>query len=145
MRRSIAVLVAVALALLLAPPQVRAEDFAFQVIVGESSAVSTLSREEVGHYFLRKTTRWGNGDGVLPVDQARASRVREEFSGRILGKSVAAVESYWMQKVFSGAAVPPLEKASDEEVVAYVRANAGAIGYVSKGAALTGVKAVTVR
>lgn len=145
MNRIVAVLLAAALALLVAPAPAPAEDYPFQVIVAASNPVSSISREEAGHYFLRKTTRWPGGAPVLPVDQATSSGVREDFSSAILGKSVSAVESYWMQKVFSGAAVPPVKKASDDEVLAYVRANEGAIGYVSKGAALTGVKAVSVK
>jgi hypothetical protein len=58
---------------------------------------------------------------------------------------VSAVESYWQQAIFSGRSVPPLEKASDAEVLAFVRANPGAVGYVSGGADLgASVKELTV-
>jgi ABC-type phosphate transport system substrate-binding protein len=138
-------LLAAALALLLAPLATFAEDLPVQVIVNDSSSVSSLSKDEVSRLFLKKVTRWDNGTPVLPVDLPAASRVRADFSDKLLGKSTAAVDALWRQKIFSGAAVPPIEKGSEEDVIAYVRATPGAIGYVSKAAALSGVKAVTIR
>ena len=64
----------------------------------------------------------------------------------MLHKSVSAVKSYWQQQIFSGRGVPPTERSTDSEVLAYVRSNPNAIGYVSSAAALGGsVKVVTVR
>ena len=139
------VAVAAATLVMLAAVLARAEEFSFQVIVNEANAVSSLDKDEVGKLFLKKTTRWESGSAAQPVDQLKSAKVREDFSTKILGKSLAAVDSLWRQKIFSGAAVPPLEKGSDEEVVAFVKANVGAIGYVSKGAGLSGVKSITVK
>jgi hypothetical protein len=47
--------------------------------------------------------------------------------------------------VFSGRDTPPAIKASDASVLEFVRANPGAIGYVSPGADLAGVKVVSVQ
>ena len=139
------VAVAAATLVLMAAILARAEEFSFQMIVNEANAVSSLDKDEVGKLFLKKTTRWESGSAAQPVDQLKTAKVREDFSTKILGKSLAAVDSLWRQKIFSGAAVPPLEKGSDEEVVAFVKANVGAIGYVSKAAGLSGVKSITVK
>ena len=139
------VAMAAATLVLMAAVLARAEEFSFQVIVNEANAVSSLDKDEVGKLFLKKTTRWESGSAAQPVDQLKTAKVREDFSTKILGKSLAAVDSLWRQKIFSGAAVPPLEKGSDEEVVAFVKANVGAIGYVSKGTGLSGVKSITVK
>ena len=50
---------------------------------------------------------------------------------------MTAVKSFWQRMIFSGRGVPPVEKDTDEEVLSYVGANAGAIGYLSAGAALS--------
>ena len=139
------VAVAAATLVLMAAVLARAEEFSFQMIVNEANAVSSLDKDEIGKLFLKKTTRWESGSAAQPVDQLKTAKVREDFSTKILGKSLAAVDSLWRQKIFSGAAVPPLEKGSDEEVVAFVKANVGAIGYVSKGTGLSGVKSITVK
>jgi hypothetical protein len=54
------------------------------------------------------------------------------------------VRRYWAQRVFSGRGVPPPELANDSEVVKFVAAHSGAIGYVAADAALAGVKVVEV-
>ena len=52
--------------------------------------------------------------------------------------------SFWQQQIFAGKDVPPDTKASDADVIAFVSATPGAIGYVSAGAAVAGVKVVKV-
>jgi len=55
------------------------------------------------------------------------------------------VKSYWQQQIFSGRDVPPVEKSSDAQVVAFVKQNPGAIGYVAEGTDTAGTKVVTVQ
>jgi ABC-type phosphate transport system substrate-binding protein len=115
------------------------------VVVHPSNPATSLTRREVVRYFLRQSSDWPTGEHVRPVDQSKSSPVRQTFSSELLGKSIDAVEQYWIQAVFAGRAVPPLEKRGDAEVLAYVRDNPGAIGYVSAGASLDGVKRLPVR
>ena len=103
----------------------------FRVVVNASNPVSSMSRDEVSRLFLKKGNAWPNGQAAQPVDLSKDSATRKAFSRTVLGRDVAAVESYWQQAIFSGRAVPPAEKGSDAEVMAFVRANPGAIGYVS--------------
>ena len=59
--------------------------------------------------------------------------------------SVQMIAEFWRQQIFSGRNVPPVEKASDAEVLDFVRGNPGAIGYVSASTSLApDVKVVTV-
>lgn len=132
----------VTMALLVAAPAAAEEGF--KVIVNSSNGVSTLTRTQLSRFFLKKTTAWGNGQAVQPVQPAD-ERIRSAFSRDVHGKSLGALTSYWNQVVFSGRDVPPLEKRSEEAVVEYVRTNAGAIGFVSPEAATAGVKVVAVR
>jgi ABC-type phosphate transport system substrate-binding protein len=109
---------------------------AYRVVVNSANAASSMSREDVARLFLKKLTVWPGGQAAQPVDQSKQSATRKAFSQGVLTKDVSAVESYWQQAIFSGRSVPPLEKASDAEVLAFVRANPGAVGYVSGGADL---------
>ena len=95
--------------------------------------------------LMKKNARWPDGTAVTAVDQAGGSEVRDAMSRQIHGRSSAAVRSYWQQQIFSGRDVPPVEKNSDEQVLAFVRANPGAIGYVSPAASTAGVKVLAVR
>jgi ABC-type phosphate transport system substrate-binding protein len=116
----------------------------YVVVVNPAVTTSTLARSEASRLFLRSTTQWPGGEHVKPVDLAKGSPVRAAFTKEVLGRSMGAVEQYWTQSVFSGRAVPPPEKRSDAEVVAYVRETPGAIGYVSPGANTDGVRRVTI-
>jgi len=122
-----------------------AQQGGYAVIVNEANSVSTLSAEEVSKIFFKKTHRWTSGLDVVPVDLPESAPAREAFSAAVHGKSVGAVRAFWQQQIFSGRAVPPVERPSDEQVVAFVRATPGAIGYVSAGAPLSaGVRRVQI-
>ena len=124
---------------------VAAEAAQFKVIVNTSVKTDSLTKQQVSELFLKKTTKWGDGTDVAAVDQPDSSPVRESFSKEIHGKPTSAVKSYWNKQIFSGRDLPPLEKKTDAEVVAYVRSTAGAVGYVTESAATDGVRVVTVR
>src|SRR2546428_10865020 len=103
----------------------------FKVIVNTGIRTESLPKKSVSDLFMKKTARWNNGTTVVPVDQAEAVGVRDEFSKSVHGKPTAAVKSYWNQQIFSGREVPPIEKRTDAEVLAFVRSTAGAVGYIS--------------
>jgi ABC-type phosphate transport system substrate-binding protein len=116
----------------------------FVLIVNQANPVVSLRAAEVSRLFLRKQTRWPNGQLVEPVDQVESSPTRRHFSDAVHGMDVPSVYSYWQEIVFSGRGEPPPERASDAEVVAFVRAHVNAFGYVSPAAALSGVKVLTL-
>ena len=137
------VLLAGLLALTADPAPSPAQDFA--VIVNVSNPISTLSKDEVAKLFLKKTISWSSGQSASPVELPVTAKVRESFAREVLNKSVAQVRSYWQQQIFSGRDVPPPEKPTEDEVLAYVRANPNAIGYVSRTANMgRGVKVVVL-
>ena len=111
-----------------------------------SNPIGSITREEASKLFLRKATKWTSGAEVVPVDQPEGSDTRAAFTKAVLKKSVSAVKVYWQQQIFSGRGVPPSEKPTDADVVAFVRANPNAIGYVSSSTPVSGpVKIVSVR
>lgn len=137
-------LLPLAILFLISGPVFAQETASFKVIVNASNDVSSMPPERVSELFLKKTTQWENGRKVLPVDQVSSSSIREKFSKEIHEKTVTAINSYWRQKIFSGRDVPPPEKSSDADVLAYVAENADAIGYVSANAPLDKVKVLKV-
>lgn len=137
------VIAAVGALIVLLGPSAAAQDF--QVVVNNANDTQSVTKQQLSRCFMKQTTTWINGQTIAPVDQAASSTVREEFSKEVLGRDVSAVKSFWQRQIFSGRSVPPPEKASDEEVLAFIRANPGAVGYVSAAASLgTGVRALVV-
>jgi len=117
----------------------------FKVVVNEANATETISKQQLENLFMKKSATWGNGQPVLPVDQAASSSTRNGFSKVIFGRDVNAIKSYWQRQIFSGRGVPPPEKASDDGVLDFVRANPGAIGYVSSDTDVgSGVKVLEI-
>jgi ABC-type phosphate transport system substrate-binding protein len=114
------------------------------VIVNPSNPTATMRKAEVSRLFLKQTATWANGTKVLPIDLASTSHTREAFTRTVHGRSVEAILAYWNQKMFSGAEVPPPQKTSDKEVIDFVRANPGAVGYVSSSAPVQQVKILRI-
>ena len=133
-----------AAALLLAGPAAADGLKDLKVVVHPGNPATELDRDALSRLFLKKTLRWPDGVAVQPVEPA-TSTLRAAFAEQVHGKSLNAVRSYWTQLIFSGRDVPPLERAGDAEVVAFVRATRGAIGYVSASADVTGVKVLPLR
>jgi len=128
-----------------AVPRASASGAAFRVIVNPANAVTSLDRKFLTEAFLKKVTRWGNGDAIHAVDLRPDSDTRQDFTDEVLRRSVGAVKSYWQQLVFSGRDVPPPEVDNDEQVIKYVLRFSGGLGYVSGSASLERVKAIVVR
>ncbi len=116
----------------------------YRVITNPGNPVTSLSRTQVSRLLLKKVTKWDSGQQVQAVDQGGAETVREVFTKEIHGRSVVSIKRFWQRQIFTGKDVPPPELGSDREVVDFVSKNAGAIGYVSTGASLDGVKAVDI-
>jgi ABC-type phosphate transport system substrate-binding protein len=116
----------------------------FQVVANPSVSVAAVSASELSDVFLKKAQKVG-GAAVSPVDQGKTSALRAAFAKRVHGRATTAIDAFWQQQIFSGGESPPPSKASDDEVVAWVKATPGGIGYISAGAAPAGVKVVAVK
>lgn len=117
----------------------------FKIVVNDTNSSETISKQQLENIFMKKMSNWSNGQPVIPVDQTAASGTRTGFSKAIFGRDTSAIKSYWQRQIFSGRGVPPPEKASDDEVLAFVRVNSGAIGYVSSDARVgSGVKVLEI-
>jgi ABC-type phosphate transport system substrate-binding protein len=115
-----------------------------KIIVNKDNDISSISKDQLSRFFLKKSTKWDNGNKVTPVDLTTNSDARESFTKRIHGKSVSAINAYWQKKIFTGKGVPPVELQSDAEIVEFVSSNPGAVGYVSAGANTAAVKVINI-
>jgi ABC-type phosphate transport system substrate-binding protein len=118
----------------------------FQLVVNAANPVVSITTDEVSKLFLKTAAKWTHGALAVAVDQPPDAPARAAFSTKVHRRTAAAVFSYWQQQIFAGKEVPPAEKTSDEAVLAFVRANPNAVGYVSADAALgAGVKRLAVQ
>jgi ABC-type phosphate transport system substrate-binding protein len=135
---------AVLLGLLLAAPAPAADEFV--VVVNPSVVGTSVKRADLAAVFLKKAVRWGDRSPATPVDQSGTSPVRKAFSESVLQMPISTVLQYWQKQMFGTVPVrPPAVKGGDAEVLAFVAATPGAVGYVSLGATVpAGVKPVQI-
>jgi ABC-type phosphate transport system substrate-binding protein len=124
-------LTSVALALMIAPAIGGAEaTTTIKVVTHPGVPGGQIRKETLADVFLGRASRLANGQAIVPVDQSTQSQVRAAFSQSVLLQSVAAVQAHWLREIAKNRR-PPLTKGSDAEVLDFVAANPGAIGYVS--------------
>lgn len=116
----------------------------YRVIVHPSVKGSQIPRATLSSIFLKQAPRWGDGSPVLPVDQSMRSDVRQSFAADVLQRPLVEVQIFWSRKMAAGVTPPPV-KQTDEDVVAFVAATPGSIGYVGATTPLPeGVRAVAI-
>lgn len=134
------------IACLIGASAVPAQAQEFKVVVNSAASVTELPLASVSKLFLKQEKKLPSGAPVVPVDLAKTSPVRAAFTRAVHARAVGAVEQYWQQQLFSGRDTPPEAKPSDDEVLAFVKATPGAIGYVSASATIpSGVSVVTIK
>ena len=117
----------------------------YKVIANADNSVKELTKRQLDKIFLKKMTKWEDDTKIKPVNLNQDSDIRESFSKDVHKKNVSAIKAYWQKQIFTGKGVPPVEKSTDKEVINFVKANPGAVGYVSSGASTNGVNTITVK
>lgn len=112
------------------------------VIVNSKNPISAMDKAEVSALYLGRYQAYRDGSFALPLDQLADGDVRATFYQLLTGKSEVYINAYWARILFTGRAMPPRQLENDSAVLAIVQKNPSAIGYVSAGTKLTGVKVV---
>jgi ABC-type phosphate transport system substrate-binding protein len=106
--------------------------------------VANINTDDLKRVFLATKSSLADGSHVEPVLE-KSGAAHETFLKEYLGKTDAALTTYYRSLVFTGKGSIPKSFGSDAEVVAYVAKTKGAVGYVSAGTPLSGVKEVEVK
>jgi ABC-type phosphate transport system substrate-binding protein len=119
-------------------------DSAYRIIVHPGVKGSQIPRATLSSIFLKQAPRWGDGSPVQPVDQSMRSPIRQSFAADVLQRPLVEVQIFWTRRMATGVTPPPV-KQTDEEIVAYVAATPGSIGYVSSTLELPdSVRSITI-
>ena len=113
------------------------------VVVNAAVAADAIERKDLQRIYLGKKTSWPDKTSIVPV-MLKSGPVHAEFVEDVVGRSEHRFATYWRQMVFTGKGVPPRSFASEDEIVSYVKATPGAVGYVSPATDAAGVKILTV-
>jgi hypothetical protein len=114
-------------------------------VIAHSELLATeISVADLRSIFLGTRTTLKDGAKVEPVLERRGSLL-SDFAHLYLGKSDAALETYYRSLVFAGKWSMPSSFTSDGEVIAYVAKTRGAIGFVRDASDAAGVKTLHVK
>jgi hypothetical protein len=92
-----------------------------------ANGLPAMSAEEVKEVFLGEV-EFAGSTRLMPIDNANA---QADFQARVLKMAAAKYTASWTKKAFRDGLNAPPVKGSDAEVIGFVKANPGAIGYVS--------------
>lgn len=106
------------------------------VLAGEVIAHSSVSltADEIKEVFQGDKQLAGS-QKLVPVEN---SSQQVDFLAKVLQSDSAKYTARWTKKAFREGLTAPASKGSDAEVIAFVKATPGAVGYVSGGS--SGVK-----
>jgi len=113
------------------------------VIAHPDLQISSISVEELRGIFLGVRTSLKDAGPVQPILKTSGSELTH-FSAAYLGKSEAALRTYYRSLVFTGKWSMPMSFSSDAEVLAYVARTRGAIAFVDAVTVRPGVKTLKV-
>ena len=110
-----------------------------QIVAHPKTPVTSISQQELRLIFFGKKKAWSNGSRVLPITIKR-KELHTSFLQNCLNKSRRQFTNFWKRMIFTGKGIPPKAVGSEEELLAYVAANPGAIGYISGQTQAAGLK-----
>ena len=113
------------------------------IVVNSSVPVSQITETQLRDIFTGVRTRFDNGTRAVPV-MLKGGPVHEVFLNRHVGDTPDEFRVRWRKAVFTGQGSMPKECRSEAELLNYVEATPGAIGYVSRLSGSSTVKLMTV-
>lgn len=114
----------------------------FVVVVNPRNPQTQISASDLRQIFTGKKTAWDDGPRIELITQAD-TKVHDSFTRTVLMKSPLQFALYWKKLFFTGQGIPPAA-ADDRDVLSFVAARRGAIGYISPGSLDATVKVVEV-
>lgn len=114
------------------------------VVVHADNPSRSMTQKEVLDLYMGRTRVFAHGDVALPFDLPRDSAGRERFYQALAGMGLSQVNSYWSRLMFTGQSMPPLPLPGEAEMLAIVRRNPNAVGYLASEPNDRGVRTVLV-
>lgn len=114
--------------LMLAGPLAQAQDSDAVVLIGHAG-VPTLDIATVQRLYTGRAVEAG-GVALVLANAAPGSRLRERFMASVMNQEDAKYVAYWTVRRHIGKGTPPRDLKTAAEVIEFVQATPGAVGYV---------------
>lgn len=116
------------MALLGAPRAEAAEPVPVPVLIG-SPGMARIDVHTAARLYTGRTIEVG-GQAVTALNAPVGSPLRQRFLAQVLQQDDEQYRAYWTVRRHVGKGAPPRELATSAEVIAFVTANPGAVGYI---------------
>lgn len=113
------------------------------IIANNSVSDASLSKGAIKDIYTGKQVKWSDGSKIHMSAQKK-NDTHKAFTKGFVAKSPSQFRMFWKKQVFTGKGKAPKAFKSDAAIMKYVAETDGAIGYVSSGVAVDGVKTITV-
>lgn len=115
----------------------RAQEFSF--VVHPDFTETAVTADDMKQILLGNLTKWRRG-AVVKLAVLTEGPVHTKVIRDFTQRTPDQFDKYWKRQVFIGAGVLPFQAKTDEEIIAYVAANPGAVGYIATSSATDKVK-----
>ncbi|MDH5257889.1 MAG: substrate-binding domain-containing protein [Gammaproteobacteria bacterium] len=112
------------------------------IIVNEANKQS-LTADDIKGIYSDNVIQWNNGSPIKSYDLPIKAAERELFSQKIIGTSARAVAKEWANRKITNTAKNPPKTKKEKLIIASVKKDPNAIGYVSESA-IEGKSGITV-
>lgn len=121
-----------------------AQDNSLTVVANEKGAPSQIKMAELKSVLMGEKQRWSNGTKVVIALMKTSTPLGILVSKRIYDMSGDEVKSFWLRMSFAGKGDAPKFCNTEEELLAYIAENEGAIGVLDKSSDMHDIKTVSV-
>lgn len=112
------------------------------VVVNKASPVNQLEQQKIAKIFKGQLLQYDNGTRIEVITQKKANPITGQFYEQVVKASTRQVMAKWAKLVFTGKASNPKEAANDAQMIEWVSASSGAIGFVDEKSVNDKVKVV---
>ena len=112
------------------------------LVANKSVQIVEIRVADVRGIFTGEKTRFSDGSRAVPVI-LKGGATNEVFLKNYCGESPDEFRAQWRKAVFTGHGAMPRAFVSESELIEYVAATPGAVGYVSRLSAQAKVKSLT--
>jgi hypothetical protein len=109
------------------------------LVANKAVRISEITDADLRGIFIGTRTRFADGSHAVPVI-LKGGPVHEVFLKKHVGQGPEEFRSEWRKMVFTGQGAMPKAFDSESDLIEYVAATPGAVGYVSRVSSQDGVR-----
>ena len=112
-------------------------------IANKSVNEKNMSSREIKDIFLGKKKKWSDNTKIHFVILDN-EKLHNDFLKTYIKKTTKQYDAYWKNMLFTGKGSPPKEFETTRELIEYVTATEGAIGYIDSSSIAANVNTISV-